>query len=1152
MRRNYNGIQNIKGSTPRRNLGSFCRIFFTRYIVFMVAAFCFVGVLGIQSLFSQPMDGQWGKIDSTHKNKSVKKTPLVSPLKTAEAKEPILVNINKQQTLFQLMALIPKRNIGPAAMSGRITSLAMPRYGALGAINRNIIYAGTASGGVWKSLNGGIAWSPIFDDMDVQSIGSVAVDPTNASIVWVGTGEGNPRNSHNSGKGIYRSIDAGKTWKCMGLEGTKTLHRIIINPHNNQQIWAAAMGSIWGSSNERGVYQSNNGGETWTKMLFVNSTTGCAELVIDPENPQKLYAAMYDYMRKPWTYRSGGPGSGLYITMDAGVSWKRVTEKDGFPKGELGRIGLAVSASQPNRVYAIVEAKESAIYTSNDGGANWAKTSSEANAGNRPFYYSELYVHPRNENRVYSIWSQISRSEDAGKHWDILADWGHIHPDHHAFFIHPDDPNYIVNGNDGGLNISYDGGETWRYAENIPVGQFYHVDIDNQEPYNVYGGLQDNGTWMGPAYHWVYGGIRNSEWQELMFGDGFDVSAIPGTKDEGYAMSQGGELHKFNLREHSNQFIKPQHPDGKPLRFNWNAALAIDPENPNGLFYGSQYVHYSPDQGKTWKIISPDLSTNDTAKQHQAKSGGLTIDATGAENHCTILAIAPSPGDKNIIWVGTDDGNVQLTKDGGKNWENVALNMPGKPQNAWVPYLWVRPSSKGISHSGECWVVLNNYRQNDWSSYVYKTLDYGKSWRRMVSDESSPLTVAAKNSKSNSTPKPIKEGGENVKGYVLSVLPDTESPNLVFLGTDHGLWVSINGGETWNKWKKFPSVPVADMKIQSRERDLVLGTFGRGIWVFDDISTLRNLAAGTIPKKELQILNAGKGVLVHFTQPVGSRFSADESWVAPNKAFGVQIDLYVIGKKDDTSQDWKKIDCTGRVFNEANQLIRTHKFSFDSTGFYRIAWPMVEDGFLWPSHNTPKIDEGIPAGKSVIPGKYKVLIGTIAGKSDSAWVEVVAPGNLPFNALGYARKKQLMDTLKMSIQRARLAFEDLKNAEKEIDQVFAAKYQDDSAIAHLRKFQQSLKDSISNLKLCYMLPSDYRPYEEATIRLMDRLQTAYLLIEGNDMPAENCEFALKTAQRETLSVLQKVNYFFENQFQLFLDAVGEENIAPLGRKYIQY
>ena len=1052
------------------------------------------------------------------------------------------------QGLTAVMDFIPQRNLGPGAMSGRVTALAMPRKGALESVNRNVIFAGTASGGVWKSVNGGIAWSPIFDEMDVQSIGAVAVDPQNPSVVYVGTGEGNPRNSHNSGKGIYKSLDGGKTWKCIGLEATKTIYRIVINPKNPAQLWVAAMGSVWGGNKERGVYKSDDGGSSWKQVLYVNLTTGCAELVIDPMNPLKLYASMWDYERKPWTFRSGGPGSGLYISLDGGNTWKRSTEKSGLPKGELGRIGLAVAASKPDRVYALVESAETGVYRSDDGGLNWSKISSEANAGNRPFYYSELYVDPSNENRVYSIWSQITRSEDGGKHWDVLADWGHIHPDHHAFYVHPDDPKYIINGNDGGLNISYDGGETWRYAENIPVGQFYHVDVDNQEPYNVYGGLQDNGSWVGPAYHWIDGGIKNSEWQEVLFGDGFDVAPIPGKPGEGYAMYQGGNVYHYDLNKHRNTFIKPQHPEGLHLRYNWNAAIAIDPFDANALYFGSQFVHYSVDQGISWRIISPDLTSNDPKKMEQAKSGGLTVDATGAESHCTILAISPSASDRNVIYVTTDDGRIHVTKDGGKTWTMVGAGISGIGANsaslaesgAWVPYIWTNPKN-----AAEAWVVVNNYRQNDWLPYVFATKDFGATWTRKVTADGF----------GNGQGK-----GDKVTGYVLSVLPDFETEGLVFLGTDHGLYVSVDGGLVWNKWKGFPSVPVADMKIQSRERDLVLGTFGRGIWVLDDIAILRKFAKSEIQDAaaigkvldefgisaaiNIDILHAGDGVLARYKQPSGARFSADEAWSVANKPYGAMLDLKVVAEKDAKSGDWKKLDCVGKVYNDGGKLIRTHKFSFDSSGYYRIPYRMVEDGFRWPSHNTPKPDDGIPSGRTVAPGKYKLVISS--GKvSDSVWLMVRMPQGEEFNTGVNVRQAQLMDTLQISVERARLAFEGLKDAEKSIAQVLGMKYINDSAIAQLKKLEKPLLDSIAGLKLLYMLPEDYRPYEEATVRLMDHLQAANGLIDGNEMPGENSLVALKTAQRETNRVVGRINAFMAKDYAAFVKLVLAEQIVPL-------
>jgi photosystem II stability/assembly factor-like uncharacterized protein len=1071
----------------------------------------------------------------------------------------VLVGMSWNELANRAMVSIPKRNLGPGTMSGRVTAIAVPRKSPYQQLNRNTIYAGTASGGIWKSTNGGISWNPIFDEMDVQSIGALAVDPNNASVVWAGTGEGNPRNSHNSGKGIYKSLDGGKTWLCMGLEETRTIHRIIVNPQNSNQIFVAAMGSVWGADNantlpkqKRGVYRSDDGGKTWKVILYVNETTGCGELVIDPQNPNKLYAAMYDYLRQPWTFRSGGPGSGLYITHNGGETWKRVSEKDGFPKGELGRIGVAVTASQPNRVYAIVEAKESGFYRSNDGGSTWQKVSTDANAGNRPFYYHEIYADPYNENRVYSIWSQISKSEDAGKSWSILANWGAIHPDHHAFLIHPDDPTYIINGNDGGLNISYDGGYSWRFAENIPVGQFYHIDVDNEIPYNIYGGLQDNGSWVGPGYHWKGGGITNWEWQEVLFGDGFDVAPVPGKPGEGYAMWQGGNVSRFNTKTHENTPIKPVHPEGLHLRFNWNAAMLVDPNNPKGLYFGSQYLHYSPDQGNSWKILSGDLTTNNPAKLQQAKSGGLTVDATGAEAHCTILAIGTAANDNGVIWVGTDDGNIQLTRDGGKTWSNVALNIKGLPSASWVPYLWVNPNAKG-----ECWVVVNNYRQNDWGTYVYKTMDYGKTWKWMTNNNEELSNGKSKVYTMGNVRNEASENSQDM-GYAWCVLPAKN--NLVFMGTDRGLFVSFNGGNSWRKFKEFPSVPVSDMKIQPRENDLIVGTFGRGVWVLDDITMLESIAAMERASMDEDILKnrqfAGKTVKIVSTQPgylarimqnSGAHFGAGTQFEAPNKSTGVQLNLVFFGKKGKT--DWEKTKIKGLVYDqnstspEYNKLIRTHRFSFDSSGIYRLPWRMIRDGYRFPAHGEVKEDGDLPWGDAVAPGKYKLVLTTDdkqAKRLDSAIVTVNATGQYVFSESDYWQKRRWDDTLAVSVRRANKAFEALKEAEKMIAKVTSANYTNDSINAELKKLQQPLLDSISTLKLLYMLPEGYRFYEDATIRLNDHLGAAAGLLGGNDAVTENVILSIRNAQRQTDKVLARVNTFFAKQYSPFVNLANSK------------
>jgi photosystem II stability/assembly factor-like uncharacterized protein len=996
----------------------------------------------------------------------------------------------------QLIANMHIRSIGPAGMSGRVTAIDAVRH------NPNTIVIGSASGGAWRSDDGGIGWKPLFDAQPVSSIGAIAIQQNNPDVIWAGTGEGNPRNSHNSGDGIYKSIDGGRTWTKMGLEKTRTIHRIVIHRDNPEIVFVAAHGSAWGPSEERGVYKTMNGGKTWERILYTNNTSGCAELVADPANPDKYYAAMWDYERKPWTFRSGGPGSGLYITLDGGKTWSKRTDKDGLPAGELGRIGIAVARSKPNMVYAIVESKTIDLYKSTDGGYRWAKVSSERNLGNRPFYYNEIHCDPKNENRLYSLWSQVSRSEDGGRTWQILMNWNHVHPDHHAMYIHPDNPDFMINGNDGGLNISYDGGKSWRFAENLPLGQFYHVRIDQQTPYKVYGGMQDNGSWVGPGYVRQHGGIRNSHWQEVYFGDGFDVAPVSPDGDTGYAMSQGGNLALYNLKTGNTYSIKPVHPQGVKLRFNWNAALATDPFNTNGVYYGSQFVHYSADRGKTWRIISPDLTSNDPSKQKQAESGGLTIDATDAENHCTILAIAPDANDRQVIWVGTDDGRLQLTRDGGKNWVNLIGRMPGAPAGAWIPFIQTgrRP--------GTAWVVINNYRLNDWEPYLYYTADFGQTWKRMAD-------------------------GKKVSGHCLSVCQDPIEEKLVFLGTEQGLWVSFDAGNTWTKWnKQFPSVPVSDLQLQTRENDLVIATFGRAIWILDDISPLREYVrrGRSVFDKNMVLFPVQDAWQAGYNRPAGMRFPADAWYEGENKRYGAALNFWV--KRSGSGSE--KLAISGEVYDATGKKIRTHRLKLDSGGFYRIYWRMISDGIRFPAHETPGADSDLPEGPTVPPGKYKLVL-RYGAHADSSWCTVLADPRNPFNAAAYNATMAAYRDFTPVVARATRAFDALNKAEGTLDALKEAyKHAPDSVIKKIESWSKPVRDSIANLKLLYMLPRDYRAYEFATIRLNNYLYEAFnYLMNSESGPGSNAGDAARIAKIETDKVCERINRFFDREWAAF-------------------
>jgi len=1019
----------------------------------------------------------------------------------------------------ELLSGIRIRSIGPGAMSGRITALACDPE------NPDIIYAGAASGGLWRSTSGGTNWEPIFDSAPTQSIGSIAINPRNPDEIWVGTGEGNPRNSQNFGVGIFKTIDGGKNWVCMGLQKTHAIHRVILHRDNPDVLWAAATGSANGPNEDRGVFKSTDGGRTWRKVLYVNDLTGCAELIADPANPNKLFAAMWEYQRWPWFFKSGGKGSGLHVSYDGGETWERRTEKDGLPEGELGRIGLAVSAGKPEIVYALVEAKDNALYKSTDGGRKWKKMA-DKNMGDRPFYYAEIFADPKNENRVYSIHTVITRSEDGGKSFETWAGW-RIHPDHHAFWIHPTNPDYIINGNDGGLNITRDGGKTWYYAENIPVGQFYHINLDNEMPYNIYGGLQDNGSWVGPSAVWRAGGIRNADWQEVLFGDGFDAMPRRDNSRYCFAMSQGGELKYIDRQTGLSHYIKPLHPAGVDLRFNWNAGLAQDPFRDGGIYFGSQFLHYSTDYGQNWQIISPDLTTNDTSKMHQDQSGGLTFDATNAENYCTIINIAPSPVQQGLIWVGADDGSLQLTRDGGKTWDNLAGRLPGCPKGAWIAQIEV-----SAKNAGEAFVVVNNYRLNDWEPYLYHTTDFGRNWKRLASSK-------------------------NITGFCLSVVQDTETPNLLFLGTDQGLYFSLDYGSTWTHWPNmsasgeplFPSVPVQDMKIHPRDGDLVIATFGRAIWIMDNINPLRDLARQPdLTAQPFKLFAPQPAVLAFWRSYEGARFSADAVFSGENQSTAARIPVWVKpgqtpkadkkekkDKKDEPEQagprgrsrggnDDKKEKALVLILSETGDTLRRFKIGLDSC-FSTISWGLDTRGVAYPSNREPDKDQLEPGGgPAVLPGRYKVLV-QYSDFRDSTFVTVIDDPRTDITPAERQAKADALRGFYPLVERANLAFERLKEAEKTIKLVEEQFVNvPDSVKKDVLQLGKTLRDSIGTIKEAFFEQKEAKGIKRNPNNLNSLLRRAsYYINDGRGAPNATAQISVKTAREETEKVLERVN-----------------------------
>lgn len=1043
-----------------------------------------------------------------------------------------------QEFSMDMVKNMTSRNIGPGGMSGRVTAIDVVTT------NPDVMYVGTASGGLWKSNSGGITWEPIFDKELTASIGAVEIQQSNPSVIWVGTGEGNPRNSLNGGYGVYKSLDGGKTWMAMGLEKTRHIHRIIVDPTNPDVVYVGAIGSPWGEHPERGVFKTTDGGKTWNKILFANNKTGVADLVMDPTNPNKLIAAMWEHKRDPWFFNSGGEGSGLHITHDGGKTWTKITEDDGFPKGNLGRIGVAIAPNKPNIIYALVEAKKNALYKSEDGGSKWKKVNDKSDIGNRPFYYSEIYVDPQNENRVYSVFTYVNVSEDGGKNFaQLMPAYGvsnGVHPDHHAWWIHPENGNFMIDGNDGGMNITKDGGKTWRFIGNLPVAQFYHINVDNEYPYNVYGGMQDNGSWRGPAYVWRAQGIRNSYWQEISFGDGFDV--VPDRDDSryGWSMSQQGYVSRYDWQTGNNYGVRPTHPDPDVrLRFNWNSAINIDPFDNSTLYFGSQFVHKSTDKGETWTVISPDLSTNDPEKQKQSESGGLSMDATGAENHTTILVIEPSVLEKDMLWAGTDDGRVHYTTDGGNNWTDVSKNLKGLPEGSWIAQI--KASNK---NKGEALLIANDYRRFNYTPYAYRTKNYGKSWERIVDEN-------------------------DVQSYTLAIVEDLVEPNLLFLGTDDGLYVSLNAGEKWTKWTEgFPTTSVKDLVIQPREHDLVIGTFGRAAWVLDDIRPLRAMAKNkSVMNSNIKLFDTPTAYQAAYQQPTGSRFGADAMYHGENRGGGARFS-YLFNKKeqpksekkeksededDETDMDSKKEEAkvkwdslTLKIY-DGQRLIRTLKTKAPKeNGIHKWTWYMSEAGVSRPSRTIRKQTRE-PGGVSVKPGTYKAVLHYGDQMSETT-IKVESDPRLEVSQKNidevYTAAKQLEKMQETSANAVKQLVESKTIAEtykKNLSKLDKEKYKDQI------KGSKDIVKSIDSLIDKYLGKVDKRQgiTRNPEVTPLQRLRTAQGYVYNSQTGLTSTETTLiKHAEDALNKLLGETNNFFNKEWSNYQTSMKQIQMDP--------
>ncbi|MGD8537953.1 MAG: hypothetical protein PVI66_04460 [Candidatus Aminicenantes bacterium] len=830
------------------------------------------------------------------------------------------------------------RCVGPANMGGRIDDFAVVES------DPYTTYVGTASGGVWKTTNNGITWKPIFDDQTTSTIGDVAVAPSQADTVWVGTGEPNNRQSSSWGNGVYKSTDGGETWTNMGLQDTHHIGRVVIHPTNPDIVYVAALGHLWGPNEQRGLYKTTDGGKTWTNTKFIDVNTGFVDVAMDPENPDTLYAAAYQRRRRGWGFNGGGPGSALYKTTDGGENWAKLA--NGIPSGDLGRIGIDVYRKNPSIVYAIIEHKsQQGVYRSEDKGATWTKMSG---TNPRPMYYSQIRIDPSNDQRIWVLGASMYVSEDGGKSFqtDHVT---RVHGDHHAMWIHPTNSNHMILGSDGGIYFSYDRGKSWDFVNALPLAQFYEIGIDMREPYWIYGGLQDNGSWGGPSATWYRQGITNDEWIKIGGGDGFYTQVDPEDFTRIYAESQNGNLFRVDLKTGERKSLRPQPEDSSErYRFNWNSPIHISPHDPKTIYYGGNKLFISKDKGEIWDATE-DLTTQQDREKLELM-GVLPDENTlsrhdGISTYGNITTVSESPVKAGLLYVGTDDGNLQVSKDGGKTWNNVVNKVRGLPQYTYVTRVVASQHKEDTAYA-----TFDGHRNDDFRPFVFRTRDQGETWRNISSN------------------LPI--------GSIVNVIREHHTnPNLLFVGTERGVYFSIDQGATWTMFRgNLPMVPVDDIAIHPRENDLILGTHGRSVWVLDDITPLEQLtpqvlgtSAHLFDLKPAKIFNyfSHKGNLGH------------KVFVGPNPPFGAIVNYYLKGDEKDV-----KISIT----DSAGEVVREIE-GINAAGINRVTWDL--------RYSAPEMGDmgrmsryfrgqGAPF---VLPGNYRVSL-KVADQEMTKAVEV--------------------------------------------------------------------------------------------------------------------------------------------------------------------
>jgi photosystem II stability/assembly factor-like uncharacterized protein len=832
------------------------------------------------------------------------------------------------------------RNLGPTIMGGRVSDLAVVES------DPRIFYVGTATGGVWKTLNAGTTFEPIFDGEATSSIGDVTLAPSNPNVVWVGTGEPQNRQSSPWGNGVYRSTDAGKTWKHLGLEATHHISRIQVDPRNPDVAYVAAMGHLWGANSERGVYRTTDGGASWEQVLFVDEHTGTIDLAMDPNDPQTLFAAMYQRQRRAWGYNGGGPGSGIYRTTDGGASWTELTE--GLPAGDKGRIGLSVYRGDGNLVCALIQAdaskpgqgfrggvpekdKKDGVYCSTDRGDTWEQRST---TNNRPMYYSQIRIDPNDPERIYLGGSSMYRSSDGGRSFTNDAAAG-VHLDHHAIWIDPNDSDHLMIGGDGGVSVSWDRSDHWVQFRNLPIAQFYEIGVDMREPYHVCGGLQDNGSWCAPSDTWSNQGIRTRDWYNVGGGDGFFTLLHPTEPGIMFAQSQGGNITRLDLTSKERARVRPigrpaeEDADLPELRWNWDTPSMISTHDPNTIYIGANVLFRSRDLGQSWEQISPDLSYAVDRKTLEimgvvGSEPQMSLN-DGQSSYGNLTAIAESPLDADLLYTGSDDGRLQSSRDGGTSWTDLTPNVTGLPANSYVTRIVA-----SYADAGTVYAAFDGHRSDDFAAYVYRSTDFGEHWTLVV----------------NGLPA----------NSVSALTQHPRNPALLFVGNELGIYASVDGGDSWASIaSNLPTVPVDDIVVHPRENDLVIGTHGRGLWIMDDIGPLEELTPSAVDGGP-HLFRVRRATSYNLYRPQGWTPSV---YAAENPPPGARIRYYLPEDADSVSLSVRT--ATGVILRELDAT--------SEAGLNEVIWDLrlVE---------ADAAGEPMEPGPRVLPGTYLVELST--------------------------------------------------------------------------------------------------------------------------------------------------------------------------------